>query len=199
MTVTMGLRWRAGDDSPYRARKAPAGAKPCLRPAQVLVHDSRRPAGGDASVFRPAGWRRQPHRKTCAPAPVPNSTAWRQPPGDPNARWAARSRAAPASAPPAGTTEPPDGEDFTLHPAALIIGHVADRRGSAQQEWHGEEEKEEPRWGAGEAVRVAVAQGWGGVAMGPPPLSLLRCGDSCGGGEGVTSETADDKQATIKS
>jgi hypothetical protein len=31
-------------------------------------------------------------------------------------------------------TAPLDGEDFALHLAALIIGHVADRCGSAQQE-----------------------------------------------------------------
>ncbi len=29
-TVAMGLRWRAGNDSPYHARKVPAVAKPCL-------------------------------------------------------------------------------------------------------------------------------------------------------------------------
>jgi hypothetical protein len=33
-----------------------------------------------------------------------------------------------------GTTAPLDGEDFAPHPAALIIGHIADCRGSAQQE-----------------------------------------------------------------
>jgi hypothetical protein len=33
----------------------------------------------------------------------------------------------------------------------------------------------------------------------PPPVSLLRCSDSCGGGAGVTSETTDNKQTTIKS
>jgi hypothetical protein len=35
--------------------------------------------------------------------------------------------------------------------------------------------------------------------MRSPPASSLRCGDSLGGGEGVTSETIDDKQTTIKS
>jgi hypothetical protein len=55
---------------------------------------------------------------------------------------------------------PPDGEDFALHPVALIVCHVADRRGSAQPEQCGGEEKEEPRWGAGEGAGAAVA--WGG-------------------------------------
>jgi hypothetical protein len=98
----MGLRWRAGDKSPYHAHEAPAFAEPCLQPAQVLVRDSRRSAGCDAGVFRQARWRRRPHRKTRAPAPAPapDSAAQHRPLGDPTARWAARSRAAPASAPP---------------------------------------------------------------------------------------------------
>ncbi len=50
-TATMGLRWRAGDNSPYRTREAPAVAEPRLQPAQVLVHDSRHLAGDDAGVF----------------------------------------------------------------------------------------------------------------------------------------------------
>ncbi len=29
-TVMMGLRWWAGDNSPYHAREAPAFAEPCL-------------------------------------------------------------------------------------------------------------------------------------------------------------------------
>ncbi len=55
---------------------------------------------------------------------------------------------------------------------ALIIGHVADRRGSAQQEQHGGEEKEEPRRGAGEGegAGVAVARGGEASQCGPPPL-----------------------------
>jgi hypothetical protein len=130
-TAMMGLRWRAIKDSPYRAREAPAVAKPCLQLAQVLVHDSWCSAGSDAGVFHPARWRRWPRRKTRAPAPVPNSAARRRPLGDPTARWAARSQAAPASVPPDGDDGAPDREDFSPHPAALIIGHVADRRGSA--------------------------------------------------------------------
>jgi hypothetical protein len=96
-TATLGLRRWAGDDSPYHAHEAPAVAEPRLRPAHVLVRDSRRPAGGDAGVFRPARLRRRPRRET--PAPSPESAARRRPPSDPTARWAARSRAAPTSAP----------------------------------------------------------------------------------------------------
>jgi hypothetical protein len=33
----------------------------------------------------------------------------------------------------------------------------------------------------------------------PPPASSSRCSDSCRGGMGVTSETMEDKQTTIKS
>ncbi len=96
-TATLGLRLRAGNNSPYHAREAPAVAEPRLRQAHVLVRDSRHPAGGDAGVFRPARLRRRPRRK--APAPSPESAARRRPPSDPTARWAARSRAAPVSAP----------------------------------------------------------------------------------------------------
>jgi hypothetical protein len=97
----MSLRRWAINNSPHHSRKAPVVAEPRLRPAQVLVRDPRRPAGGDAGVFRPAQWRR-PCRETRAPAPVPNSAARRYPPGDPTARWATRFQAAPASAPPNG-------------------------------------------------------------------------------------------------
>jgi hypothetical protein len=41
--------------------------------------------------------------------------------------------------------------------------------------------------------------GGGGIAMSHPPTSLSWCGDSCKGGAGVSSETMDDKQTTIKS
>ncbi len=102
---------------------------------------------------------------------------------------------------------PPDGDDGTpgwgrLCPASLavlIIGHVADRRGSAQQEQCGGEEKEVPRRGAGEGVGAAVARGGGGVTMQPPLAFSSRCGNSCRGGAGVSSETTDDEQTTIKS
>ncbi len=59
--------------------------------------------------------------QTCPPAPAPASAAWRRPLGDPAARWAARSRAAPASA-------PPDGDDGApgwgrLRPASSSVDH----------------------------------------------------------------------------
>ncbi len=167
-TATMGLQRQAGDNSPYCAREAPAVAEPRLRPAQVLVHDSLRPASVDAVIFRPARWRRRPHRKTHAPNPVSNSATRPRPPGAPTARWAARSRGAPASA-------PPDGDDGTpgrgrLCPASGGVDHWPHSRplwlsmtGIVQGE-----EKEEPRRGAGEAARAAVARGWGGVAMRSP-------------------------------
>jgi hypothetical protein len=159
-TATTGLRQRAGGGSPYHAREAPAVAEPCLRPAQVLVRDSRRPAGGDAGVFRPARWWRQPRRKTCAPAPAPNSSARRRPLGNPTACWAARSRVAPACA-------PPDGED-----GAPGWGRIRSASGSVDNwpcsrpprlsttgtAWG--EKKEEPGQGAGE--------GAGASRCGPP-------------------------------
>jgi hypothetical protein len=110
MTATIGLQQQAGNDSPYRTRQVPAVARPHLRPAQVLVHDSWHPAGSDADVFCPAQWRRQPRRKTRALALVSNSAARHPPPGNPTARWAARSRVAPASAPPDGDDGAPGRE-----------------------------------------------------------------------------------------
>ncbi len=76
--------------------------EPRLQPAQVLVPDSQRPAGGDAGVFCPARWRWRPRRETRAPAPVPapNYAARSRPPGNLTAQWAARSLAALVSTPP---------------------------------------------------------------------------------------------------
>jgi hypothetical protein len=198
-TVTIGLRWRAGDDSPYHAHEAPAVAEGCLRPAQVLVRDSRHPSGGDTGKFCPAQWRRQPRCKTRVPAPTPDSAAQHHPLGDPTARWTARSRVAPACMPLDGDNSTPDGEDFNPHPVVLIIGHVADHRGSAQKEQRGGEEKEQPRQGVREGIGAAVAQGGGGIVMWPPLPSLSLWGNSCGGGTGVSPETTDKEQTTIKS
>jgi hypothetical protein len=97
-TATTSLRWLAGDNSHYHARKAPAVAEPRLRPVHVLVCDSRHPASSDAGIFCPARLWRGPCHKTCAPAPAPDSAARRRPPSNPTTRWAARSRAALASA-----------------------------------------------------------------------------------------------------
>ncbi len=78
--------------------------EPRLRPAQVLVRDSQRPAGGDAGVVCPAQWRWRPRRKTRAPAPAPapapNYASGSRPPGNLTAQWDARSQAAPVSTPP---------------------------------------------------------------------------------------------------
>jgi hypothetical protein len=76
--------------------------EPCLRPVQVLVRDSQRPAGGDAGVFCPARWRWWPRRKTRAnaPAPAPDYAAGSRPPGNLTAQWATRSLVAPVSTPP---------------------------------------------------------------------------------------------------
>jgi hypothetical protein len=196
----MGLQQRAGDDSPYHVHEVPAVAKPCLRPAQVLVCDSRHPASGDAGVFHLARWWRWLHQKTRAPAPAPNSADQRCPFGDSTAWWAARSRVAPGCA-------PPDGDDGAPGRGRLrpVSGGVDHRPCSRPPQlstpgtiWGGKE-KEEQHWGAGEGAGVAATQGGGGVAMRPPPASSSRCGDSCGGGTGVSLEATEDKQTTIKS
>ena len=92
---TMGLRWQSGDGSPYHARKALAAADS----ASDQVPDSRHLVGGDAGVFHLAQLRHWPRRENRAPTPAPDSAAWRHIPSNPIALWAARSWAAPASAP----------------------------------------------------------------------------------------------------
>jgi hypothetical protein len=137
--------------------------------------------------------------QTRAPAPAPNSAARRRPLGDPTAWWAARSRAAPASM-------PPDGDDGApgwgrLRRASGSIDHRPCSRpprlsmnGIVQG---GGEGGATP--GGGGGCGGGGRAGGGGVAMQPPPASSSRCGNSCGGGAGVTLETMDDKQTTIKS
>jgi hypothetical protein len=156
-----------------------------VRPVVTLAYSARHDHGGGCVVKPP------PPPPNQLPGAAPLATPPHGGPLDPGRCRQAR--------PWMGTTAPPDGGDFALHPAALIIGHVANLRGSARQELRGGEEKEEPRRGAGEAARTAVLLRWGGIAMCPPPPSSLRCGDSYGGGVGVTSEMMDDKQTTIKS
>jgi hypothetical protein len=83
------------------------------------------------------------------------------PPG-PGWRWQAR--------PWTGTMVPLDGEDFAPHLVALIISHVADRHGSAQQEQCvGGEGRATPGGGGG----GGACAGMGGIAMRPPPRVLV--------------------------
>ncbi len=159
---------------------------PRIRPVATLAYSAWRNGGG-SRVVKPAPATPPP---TALPGTTPLATQPHDGPPDPG--WRRRSR------PPTGTTAPLDGEDFVLHPLVLIIGHVADHRGSAQQEQCGGEEKKEPRRGAGEGAGAAVA--WKGEASrcAPPLASLSRCSDSCGGGARVSSEMTDDKQTKIK-
>jgi hypothetical protein len=126
-------------------------------------------------------------------------TPW--PMTDPTARWAARTRAAPASM-------PPDGDDGTpgwgrLRPASGGIDHPP----CSRPPWlsmtgivrGGGDGGAKPGGGGGCGGGGGGRAGGGCIAMWPPPASLSWCGDSCGGGVGVTLETMDDKQMTIKS
>ncbi len=207
------VRWQ--QQPGHHAREVPAVSEPRLRPAQVLVHDSRHPTGGDAGVFRPArGWRRlcrKTRTLTLPPTPLPGAA----PPGNPTVWWAARSWVVP-------TSVPPDGDDGTpgrerLRPATCGIdhqpdihvmqaGHVAECRGAAQQEQHKGRRRRScaatatAGTGAGAGVGVAVAQeGGGGVAiLPPPPASLSWCSNSGEGGAGVSSDTMDNEQMLTK-
>jgi hypothetical protein len=92
---------------------------PGVRPAVTLAYSARHDGGGGrAAKSAPA-----PPPPTpligAAPLAIPLHGG---PPG-PGRRQGSRPRTE--------TTAPPDGEDFALHPAALIIGHVVDRPGSA--------------------------------------------------------------------
>ncbi len=158
-----------------------------VRSAVMLAYSAQHNGSGGRAA--------KPAPMPLPPTPLLGAAPLATPPhgGPPGPGWGRQARHL------TGMMAPPDGEDFSPHPVVLIVGHVTDRRGSAQQEQCGGEEKEEPCRGAGEAAGVVVAQGGGGIVMRPPPASLSRCGDSCGGGTGVTSETMDDKQTTIKS
>jgi hypothetical protein len=182
--------------TPARRRRLPSHASdrrrswsvtPGVRPAVTLAYSARH-NGGDGRAAKPAS---PPPPLTSLPSATPLVT----PPhgGPPGPGW--RRRACPWM----GTTAPPDGEDFDPHPVVLIIGHVADRRGSARKEQRGGEEKEQPPRGVREGAGAAVARGGGGIVMRLPLPSSSRCGDSCGGSTGVSPETTDEEQTTIKS
>ncbi len=109
--------------------------------------------------------------RTRAPTPTPDSAARHRPFGDPTARWAARSRVAPASA-------PPDGDDGApgwrrLRSASGGVDH----RPCSRPPWlsmtgivrGGGEGGATPGGGGGCRPGAAVVRGGGGVAMQPPP------------------------------
>ncbi len=109
----MGLRWLAGDDSlaikPVRGRWLASQAldwcrswsmTPGIRRAMMRAYSAWHDSGGSRAA-KPM-------------PPPPGATPPGNPPGNLTVRWAARSRVAPANA-------PPDGDNGTLHPAASII------------------------------------------------------------------------------
>jgi hypothetical protein len=128
---------------------------PIVWPAVTLAYSPRHDGGGGRAA--------KPVPPTLPPPPtlLPGAAPLATPPhgGPPGA---VRHRQARTQT---GMTAPPDGEDFAPHPAAFIIGHVVDHRGSVQQEQLGGEEKEEPHWGVGEVARAAVARGGKGALL----------------------------------
>jgi hypothetical protein len=94
---------------------------PSIRPAVMLAYSARRNGGGGHAA-KPA-----PPPPPPPPTLLPGATPLATPPhgGPPGPGWRRRAR------PRTGTTAPPDREDFAPHPVVLIIGHIADRRGSA--------------------------------------------------------------------
>ncbi len=128
-------RWACGGGpattaiiTPARRRRLPSHASdrrrswsvtPGVRPAVTLAYSARH----DGGAAKPAP---PPPSLTPLPGAAPLTTPPHGEPPGPGRRRRARPRT--------GTTARPDGEDFARHSAALIIGHVADRRGSARQE-----------------------------------------------------------------
>ncbi len=115
--------------TPARRRQLPSHASnrrmswsvtPGVRPAVMLAYSARHDCGGSRAAKPPPP----------PPTPLPGAAPLATPPhgGPPGPGRCRRARLW------TGTTAPPDGEDFAPHPAALIIGHVADHRGSARQE-----------------------------------------------------------------
>jgi hypothetical protein len=129
---------------------------PGVRPAVTLAYSARHDVGGGRAA-------------NPRPRPRPNSAARRHPLGDPTARWAARSWAAPASAPPDGDDGAPgwgrlrpasggvDHRPYSRPPWLSTTGIVRGREGGATP-------------GGGGGCGGGGRAGGGGVAM-------LRCGD----------------------
>jgi hypothetical protein len=114
--------------TPARCRQLPSHASdwrrslsvtPGVRPAVTLVYSTRQNGSGGCAT--------KPTPPPPPPTPLPSAPPLATPPhgGPPGPGWRRQAR------PRTGTTAPPDGEDFAPHPAVMIIGHVADRRGSA--------------------------------------------------------------------
>ncbi len=95
---------------------------PSIQPAVMLAYSARHDCSGGRAA------------KPVPPPPPPTSltvaTPLATPPHSGPSGPGRHRRAHPWTR----TTATMDGEDFDPHPAALIIGHVVDRRGSAQQE-----------------------------------------------------------------
>ncbi len=160
---------------------------PGIWPAVMLAYSAQHDCSGGRTM--------NPAPQPLPPTPMPSATSLATPPhgGTPGPRWRRQAR------PWMGTTVPLDGEDFAPHPVALIIGHVADRHGSVQQEQCRGEEKEEPCRGGGEGAGLAVAQGGEALGCAPPLHPHSDAAILAEGGAGVSSEMMDDKQTTIKS
>jgi hypothetical protein len=135
-------RWACGGGpatialiTPARRRRLPSHASdrrrswsvtPGVRPAVTLAYSARHDCGGGRAAKPAPPPPPPPSPPTLLPGAAPLATPPHGGPPGPGRRRRAR--------PWMGTTAPPDVEDFVPHPAALIIDHVADRRGSARQE-----------------------------------------------------------------
>jgi hypothetical protein len=114
--------------TPARHRRLPSHASdrrrswslsPGVWPAVTLAYSTRHNGGGGRAA--------KPAPPPLPPTQLPGAAPLADPPliGLQGSGLGRRAR------PRTGTTAPPDGEDFALHPAALIIGHAADHLGLA--------------------------------------------------------------------
>ncbi len=90
-----------------------------VRPEVTLAYSARHDGGGSRAA--------KPAPLPKPPTPLPGAAPLADPPYVGPQGPGQSQQACPRT----GTTAPPDGEHFATHPAALIIGHAADRLGLA--------------------------------------------------------------------
>jgi hypothetical protein len=199
----MGLRWRAGDRGRRRLpshatdRRRSWSVTAGVRPAVMQAYPSRHDGGG-VRARKPVP-PPPPPPPTPPPGTTPPATPPRVGPPGPGRRRRVRHRT--------GTTAPriQRRQSSTGRPCRPVRPYSRLPRCSTTGRARGG-----GGGGAGRRRRCggggARGRGWGrqsrkkgeGLRCCPPPASLSRCGDSLGGGTGVSSKMTDDKRMANK-